>query len=90
MTFFSPEHPVFYSLTLALAMFLGRYPILVCVLALAGNLAKKKRAAAGPMSFPVDGPLFVALLIAVIVIVGALTFFPALALGPIVEHLLLR
>jgi potassium-transporting ATPase potassium-binding subunit len=88
MTFFSPEHPVFYSLTLALAMYLGRYPIFICVLALAGNLAKKKRAAVGPMSFPVDGPLFAALLMALIVIVGALTFFPALALGPIVEHLL--
>ncbi len=90
MTFYSPEHPVFYSLTLALAMFLGRYPILVCVLALAGSLAHKRRAEVGPSSFPVDGPLFAGLLVAVIVIVGALTFFPALALGPVVEHLLLR
>ena len=90
MTFSSPEHPVFYSLTLALAMFLGRYPILVVVLALAGGLARKRRSEPGPSSFPVDGPLFAGLLVAVIVVVGALTFFPALALGPVVEHVLAR
>ncbi len=90
MTFYSAEHPVFHSLTLALAMFLGRYPILVAVLALAGSLAHKRRAEVGPSSFPVDGPLFAGLLVGVMVIVGALTFFPALALGPVVEHLLLR
>jgi potassium-transporting ATPase potassium-binding subunit len=90
MTFYSPEHPVFYSLTLALAMFVGRFPILVAVLALAGSLAHKRRAEVGPSSFPVDGPLFAGLLVGVILIVGALTFFPALALGPVVEHLLLR
>jgi K+-transporting ATPase ATPase A chain len=90
MTFYGPEHPVYYSLTLSLAMFLGRFPILVAVLALAGNLARKKRTEPGPWSFPVDGPLFAGLLIAVIVIVGALTFFPALSMGPIVEHVMLR
>jgi K+-transporting ATPase ATPase A chain len=90
MTFYSADHPVFYSLTLALAMFVGRFPALVCVLALAGSLAQKRRAEVGPSSFPVDGPLFAGLLIAVIVIVGALTFFPALALGPVVEHVLVR
>jgi len=90
MTFYSAERPVFYSLTLALAMFVGRYPILVAVLALAGSLAQKRRAEVGPSSFPVDGPLFAGLLVGVIVILGALTFFPALALGPVVEHLLLR
>jgi K+-transporting ATPase ATPase A chain len=90
MTFYGVDHPVFYSLTLALAMYLGRYPILVAVLALAGSLARKKRAEVGPSSFPVDGPMFAGLLVAVILIVGALTFFPALALGPVVEHLLVR
>jgi K+-transporting ATPase ATPase A chain len=90
MTFYSPEHPVFYSVTLALAMFLGRYPILIAVLALAGSLAQKRRAAAedGRHGFPVDGVLFAGLLVTVVVIVGALTFSPALAFGPIVEHLL--
>jgi K+-transporting ATPase ATPase A chain len=71
-------------------MFVGRFPVLVCVLALAGSLAQKKRAEPGPASFPVDGPLFAGLLVAVILIVGALTFFPALALGPVGEHVLLR
>jgi K+-transporting ATPase ATPase A chain len=90
MTFYGPEHPVFYSLTLSLAMFAGRFPILVAVLALAGSLARKKRGESGPWSFPVDGPLFAGLLVGVIVIVGALAFFPALAVGPVVEHVMLR
>jgi K+-transporting ATPase ATPase A chain len=90
MTFYSADHPIFYSVTLALAMFVGRYPVLVLVLALAGNLAQRRRAESGPQSFPTNGPLFAGLLVAVIVLVGALTFFPALALGPIVEHLLVR
>jgi K+-transporting ATPase ATPase A chain len=51
-------------------------------------MARKKRVPAGPVSFPVEGPLFTGLLVAVIVIVGALTFFPALSLGPIVDQLL--
>ena len=58
-------------------------------LALAGNLAKKKRSEPTPSSFPMSGPLFAALLVAVILFVGALTFFPALALGPVIEHLTL-
>ena len=90
LTAYSAEHPVFYSLTLSLAMFLGRFPLIVAVLAIAGNMAKKKLVPQGPGSFPVDGPLFAGLLIAVILIVGALTFFPALSLGPIVEHFLMR
>jgi potassium-transporting ATPase potassium-binding subunit len=89
LTAYSPDHPVFYSLTLALAMFFGRFPLIVAALAIAGNMAKKKRVPAGPGTFPVEGPLFVGLLISVILIVGALTFFPALSLGPIVEHFLL-
>lgn len=87
LTAFSTAHPVFYSLTLALAMFVGRFPLILAVLALAGNMARKRLVPPGPGSFPVEGALFVALLAAVIVVVGALTFFPALSLGPIVEHL---
>jgi K+-transporting ATPase ATPase A chain len=88
LTAYSAQHPVFYSLTLALAMFVGRFVPIVAVLAIAGNMVRKKRVPAGPGSFPVDGPLFVGLLVAVILIVGALTFFPALSLGPIAAHLM--
>jgi K+-transporting ATPase ATPase A chain len=90
LTAWSPEHPVFYSLTLALAMFFGRFPLMVAVLGIAGNMAKKKLVPQGAGSFPVDGPLFGGLLVSVILIVGALTFFPALSLGPIVEHFLVH
>jgi potassium-transporting ATPase potassium-binding subunit len=78
----------FYNLTGTLAMLLGRYGMIVPVLAIAGSMAAKRRVAASPGTFPTTGPLFVILLIGVIVIVGALTFFPALSLGPIVEQLL--
>jgi K+-transporting ATPase ATPase A chain len=78
-----------YNITLALAMLFGRFIMLVPVLALAGNLARKKLVPASEASFPVTGPTFVAILIGTIIIVGALTFLPALALGPIVEHLLM-
>ena len=90
LTAYSAAHPVFYSLTLALAMFVGRFPLIVAVLAIAGNMARKKLVPPGPGTFPVDGALFVGLLVVVILIVGALTFFPALSLSPIVEHLMLR
>ena len=70
-------------------MLLGRFFMIVPVLALAGNLAKKKIVPQGPGSFPVSGVLFTILLSGVIVIVGALTFFPVLSLGPIVEHFLM-
>jgi K+-transporting ATPase ATPase A chain len=90
LTAYSNDHPVFYSLTLGVAMFLGRFPLIVAVLGIAGNMAKKKLVPQGPGSFPVEGPLFGGLLCAVILIVGALTFFPALSLGPIVEHFLMR
>ncbi len=86
LTAYSADHPVFYSLTLGISMLLGRFLPLVAVLALAGNMAKKKRVPPGPSSFPVGGGLFVALLTGTILLVGALTFFPILSFGPIVEH----
>jgi len=79
----------FYDLGLGLAMLLGRYWLAVPTLAIAGSLAAKKKVPAGPGTLPTHTPLFVFLLISVVLIVGALAFFPALALGPIVEHLLL-
>jgi len=80
---------VFYNVTLGLAMIIGRFGVIVPVLALAGSMAGKKAAPAGPGTFQTTGLLFTVLLIGTILIVGALTFFPALALGPIVEHLLM-
>jgi K+-transporting ATPase ATPase A chain len=80
---------VFYNLTMGVAMIIGRFGIMVPVLALAGSMAGKKVAPAGPGTFQSTGALFIILLIGTIIIVGALTFFPALALGPIVEHLLM-
>jgi K+-transporting ATPase ATPase A chain len=80
----------FYNTLIGLAMFVGRFLMLVPVLALAGSLANKKFVPASTGTFPTHGGLFIALLIAVIVLVGALTFFPALCLGPIVEHLLMQ
>ncbi|HKA24206.1 MAG TPA: potassium-transporting ATPase subunit KdpA, partial [Candidatus Eisenbacteria bacterium] len=79
----------FYDLGLGLAMLLGRYWLAIPTLAMAGSLAAKKKVPAGPGTLPTHTPLFVFLLISVVLIVGALAFFPALALGPIVEHLLL-
>jgi len=78
----------FYNITGAFAMLLGRYGMIVPILALAGSMAAKRGVAPSLGTFPTDGPLFTVLLIGVIVIVGALTFFPALSLGPIVEQLL--
>ena len=77
----------FYNITLALAMLIGRYWLAIPTLALAGSLAAKRAVPAGPGTLPTHTPLFVALLIGVVLLVGALTFFPALALGPIAEHL---
>ncbi len=77
----------FYNWTLTFAMLIGRFAFVVPVMALAGSLVRKKVVPAGLGTFPTTGPLFVALLIGVIVIVGALTYFPAYALGPVVEHL---
>jgi len=78
-----------YNITLALAMLFGRFLMMVPVLALAGNLAKKKLVPPSEASFPASGPTFIIILIATVLVVGALTFLPALALGPIVEHLLM-
>jgi potassium-transporting ATPase potassium-binding subunit len=78
----------FYNTTLGLAMLMGRFWMIVPALAIAGALAGKKAAPPGLGTLPTGGPLFVVLLLGVIVIVGALTFFPVLALGPIVEHFL--
>jgi K+-transporting ATPase ATPase A chain len=80
----------FYNFALGLAMLVGRYWVAIPTLAIGGSLGRKKRTSAGPGTLPTHTPLFVALLVGVVIIVGALTFFPALALGPIVEHLMLR
>ena len=77
----------FYNLTGAVSMLVGRFWMIVPAMAIAGSLANKKTVAASSGTFPTTGPLFVGLLVGVILIVGGLTFFPALALGPIVEHL---
>jgi K+-transporting ATPase ATPase A chain len=79
-----------FNLTLAFNMLSGRFLMMVPMLALAGNLAQKKSVPPSSGTFPVNTALFTVLLVGVIVIVGALTFFPALSLGPILEHLLLH
>jgi K+-transporting ATPase ATPase A chain len=79
-----------YNSMFGTAMLIGRFALIVPVLALAGFLAEKRTVPASSGTFPVSGPLFTTLLIGVVLIVGALTFFPALALGPIVEQLMMR
>jgi potassium-transporting ATPase potassium-binding subunit len=79
-----------FNYSLGIAMFFGRFMMIVPMLAIAGNLVRKKIVPASAGTFPVTTPLFTLLLTGVIVIVGALTFFPALTLGPILEHLLLH
>jgi K+-transporting ATPase ATPase A chain len=79
----------FYNTALGLAMLFGRYWLAVPVLAIAGSLARKKTVPTGPGTLPTHTPLFVVLLVGVVILVGALTYVPALALGPIVEHLML-
>jgi K+-transporting ATPase ATPase A chain len=78
-----------YNVTLAVAMFLGRFFMIIPVLALAGNMARKKMTALGAGSFPVTGVTFVCLLVGTVLIVGALDYLPALSLGPILEHFLM-
>jgi K+-transporting ATPase ATPase A chain len=80
----------FYNLLLGLAMLVGRYWLAIPTLAIAGSLAQKKKVPAGAGTLPTHTPLFVLLLVATVLIVGALAFFPALALGPLVEHLIVR
>ena len=81
---------LWYNSTMGVAMLLGRFFMIIPILAIAGNLAAKKHVPESLGTFPVTGPLFAVLLISVILIVGALTFFPALSLGPILEHLLMN
>lgn len=81
---------LWYNTTLGLTMLVGRFLMIVPMLALAGSLSRKKITPPSAGTFPVTTPLFTTLLVSVIVIVGALTFFPVLSLGPIVEHLLMR
>mgnify|MGYP002713616599 CR=1 FL=1 len=80
---------LFYNTTIGLAMLIGRFAMIVPMLAVAGSLAGKKRLPTSAGSLPTHGPLFVGLLVGVILIAGGLAFFPALALGPIAEHLAL-
>jgi K+-transporting ATPase ATPase A chain len=77
----------YHNLMIGLAMLIGRFGYILPILAIAGSLAAKKRAPIGSNSFPTHGPLFVTLLTLTILLVGGLTFLPALALGPIAEHL---
>lgn len=77
----------FYNVLLGIAMWFGRFAIIVAILAMAGSLGAKRRLPAGPGSMPTTGPLFVVLLIGAVLLVGALTYVPALALGPVAEHL---
>ena len=79
----------FYNVLLAAAMWFGRFGVIVAVLAMAGSLAGKKRATATAGTLPTHGPLFVGLLIGTVLLVGLLNYVPALALGPVVEHLTL-
>jgi K+-transporting ATPase ATPase A chain len=80
----------FWNITLAIAMMVGRFFIIIPALAIAGSLAAKPALPVSGGTFPTDGGLFVGLVIGVILIVGGLTFFPALALGPHVEHLAMQ
>ena len=83
------SNTLWYNTSTAVAMFLGRFFMVIPVLGMAGNLARKKITPPSAGTFPVTGPLFTTLLVSTILIVGALTFFPALSLGPILEHLLM-
>jgi K+-transporting ATPase ATPase A chain len=79
----------FYNVALGLAMWFGRFWPIVAILAIAGSLARKARLPAGAGTMPTHGPTFVILLIGTVLLVGVLTFVPALALGPVVEHLMI-
>ncbi|MBN2274793.1 MAG: potassium-transporting ATPase subunit KdpA [Bacteroidales bacterium] len=81
---------VFYNITLGIGMLIGRFGVIIPVLAIAGRMAEKKIIPPSSGTFRTDNLLFIGLLIAVILIIGGLTFFPALSLGPVTEHLLLR
>jgi len=85
----SPDTP-WYNLTLGLAMALGRFAFIIPTLAIAGSLVAKKRVPSSSGTFPTHGALFVGLLVGTVIVIGALTFFPALSLGPLVEHYLMH
>ena len=78
---------MFFNITGAVAMFVGRFFMIIPAMAIAGSLVEKKSVPPSAGTFPTTGGLFVGLVVGVILIIGGLTFFPALALGPIVEHL---
>jgi K+-transporting ATPase ATPase A chain len=80
----------YYNAILGVVLWIGRFGVIIPALAIAGSMATKKVTPPSAGTFPTDGPLFTGLLLAVVLIVGALTFFPALSLGPIVEHLLMN
>src|SRR5260370_15263617 len=80
----------YYNFTVGFATLIGRFLMIVPMLAVAGSLVRKKTVPPSPGTFPVTTPLFTVLVVSVIIIVGALTFFPALSLGPILEHLLMN
>ncbi len=79
-----------YSATIGFATLIGRFLFLLPLLAAAGSLAGKKKIAATSGTFPTHGPLFIGLLVGTVIIAGALTYFPALSLGPVVEHFLMH
>lgn len=83
----SSANTPFYNVMLGIAMWVGRFGVIIPVLALAGSLAAKPKLSASMGSMPTTGPLFVVLLMGAVLLVGALTYVPALALGPVVEHL---
>jgi K+-transporting ATPase ATPase A chain len=80
----------FYNSMLAVAMWFGRFAMIVPILAVAGSLARKQRLEANAGTMPTHGPMFIGLLIGVVVLVGVLNYVPALALGPVIEHLQLH
>jgi len=80
---------MWYNTSTGVAQLLGRFFMIIPIMAIAGNLARKKTVPESAGTFPVTGALFATLLVSTILIVGALTFFPALSLGPILEHLLM-
>ena len=80
----------FYNTGIGVCILVGRYLFIVPVMVIAGSMVAKKRVAPGPGTFPTDGVVFGGLLFGVVVIVGLLTFFPALSLGPIVEHFMMQ
>ncbi len=80
----------YWNLTQGISMLVGRFLMIIPLLAIAGSMVKKKRVPVGPGTFPTDTPLFAGLLVGVIIIVGALTYFPGVALGPVVEHFLMH